>query len=121
MNYFWIPPGGEIQPGESPATAAARETFEETGYQIEVYENIHVQKSHPFFWEGEEYFSTTDYFFAKLKSNTPDEKQMDQREPYIIEHTWFPIAQGIGTLTVHPDIRSAAIEILTQAKDNDCI
>jgi 8-oxo-dGTP pyrophosphatase MutT (NUDIX family) len=33
---YWVLPGGEIEPGESPAEAAIREVFEESGIQISV-------------------------------------------------------------------------------------
>ena len=33
---IWITPGGGIEPGESPAEAAAREFFEETGVAVDL-------------------------------------------------------------------------------------
>jgi 8-oxo-dGTP pyrophosphatase MutT (NUDIX family) len=34
QDGHWIPPAGAIEPGESPATAVARETLEETGLVV---------------------------------------------------------------------------------------
>jgi 8-oxo-dGTP pyrophosphatase MutT (NUDIX family) len=33
---IWVPPGGLIEPGEQPADAAVRETWEETGLFVEL-------------------------------------------------------------------------------------
>ena len=33
---LWAMPGGACDPGETPAAAAARETWEESGYQVEI-------------------------------------------------------------------------------------
>jgi 8-oxo-dGTP pyrophosphatase MutT (NUDIX family) len=33
---IWVAPGGSIEPGEQPADAAVRETWEETGLTVEI-------------------------------------------------------------------------------------
>ncbi len=36
----WVPPGGNVDPGEDPQAAAIRETFEETGLVLSEPENL---------------------------------------------------------------------------------
>ncbi len=43
----WELPGGHCEPGEEPAVAAARETLEETGYQVRVAGTVGVYS-----WRG---------------------------------------------------------------------
>lgn len=35
----WMPPGGHLEPNETPAEAARREVIEETGFEIEFIQN----------------------------------------------------------------------------------
>ena len=46
---MWGLPGGGIDPGENPATAVAREVFEETGQDIEITQFLDMQSDH---WIG---------------------------------------------------------------------
>jgi 8-oxo-dGTP diphosphatase len=46
----WVPPGGRVEPGETPREAAARELFEETGVRAElltVPAGANVRSYHP--------------------------------------------------------------------------
>lgn len=44
----WLPPGGHVDPNETPQEAAKREAFEETGLEIELVseENLWIDFSH---------------------------------------------------------------------------
>lgn len=33
---YWLPPGGHVDPGETPSAAAVREVFEETGQRVQL-------------------------------------------------------------------------------------
>jgi 8-oxo-dGTP pyrophosphatase MutT (NUDIX family) len=39
----WLPPGGHIEPNETPPEAARREALEETGYLIDFFSDEHIQ------------------------------------------------------------------------------
>ena len=43
----WLPPGGHVEPDETPSECAKRETLEETGLEIEIIpqENIWIEAS----------------------------------------------------------------------------
>jgi 8-oxo-dGTP pyrophosphatase MutT (NUDIX family) len=59
-------PGGAIEAGESPETAAIRETFEETGYRVELLPRAPVTVHYPFTWAGSDIDVTTHFFAVRL-------------------------------------------------------
>jgi 8-oxo-dGTP pyrophosphatase MutT (NUDIX family) len=76
---FWLTPGGEIEPGESPINAARRELREELGLEVEVVGPVYTQ-ANQFEHQGEMRDNLDFVFTAKcapdaptLRGLTPDE------------------------------------------------
>lgn len=98
----WITPGGGIDPGESHATAAARELFEETGLKVKP-EDLGAeiwQIAGRWLWGDQVNFHThVDYFFElkvesfKLDKSgwTPDEHRD------VIEFRWWTLDELIAS------------------------
>src|SRR5689334_25360643 len=62
-------PGGMIEPDEKPAAAAARETREETGFDVDVDVHSELIARYPFVWDGVEHDVTTHFFSASLRGS----------------------------------------------------
>jgi len=109
MHYLFLP-GGEIEPGESPAAAAERETLEETGYAVRVVEPALVF-DYDFMWAGKPYACRTYFFRAALidPAATPGPVNDDG---YIQGVEWTPVAHVDKTFAYHATIRDAVRQLL---------
>ena len=83
---FWSLPGGAVETDETAATAAVRETLEETGYQVRlISEGFATQ--YEFRWDGILYDCTTHWFTAELASTAPE---IVDDAAYLLGHKWLP-------------------------------
>ena len=102
---YWGPPGGHIDPGETPKQAAVRETFEEAGLRIKEsdLELVAQITKHDF---GMIYYYTTDKFTGKGVALSHEHKSFTWAD-------WEKI-EGLDTI-FEPDIL-ALIERLLASK-----
>ena len=102
---YWGPPGGHIDPGETPKQAAVRETFEEAGLRIKEsdLELVAQRTKHDF---GMIYYYTTDKFTGKGIALSHEHKSFTWAD-------WEKI-EGLDTI-FEPDIL-ALIERLLASK-----
>ncbi|MFW7378494.1 MAG: NUDIX hydrolase [Oligoflexus sp.] len=111
-------PGGEIErkQGEKPAEAAVRETREETGYQVKVWEKKGQTLDYDFFWNGVHVPCRTHFFPAELLSPHAAEPLWASLQ-YERGVEWMPLARLIEEFSYHPRILHM-IETILQDKLN---
>lgn len=107
------PPGGAVEPDETPAQAAERETQEEAGVTAEVTPGVELVRHYPFRWGGVSYQVTTHYFAAALAETATLAPVVDA--PYNLGALWLPIEEALDALALHPVIASAVAGVLREA------
>ena len=102
---FWVTPGGEIEAGEEPDEAAARELYEELGLRLPLLGPVHAESGGEYVHLGER-VRNEDVFFAtvcersapKLAGVTEDEVRLMQ------EARWWSAAMLAETAErVYPE------------------
>jgi 8-oxo-dGTP pyrophosphatase MutT (NUDIX family) len=96
----WTLPGGLIEPGETPAGAARRETWEETSVEIELLGIAGVfggPDFHSFYENGDEVAWVSTVFEARITSGTA--KPGDDETA---EVTWASIEEALEIVQTDP-------------------
>jgi 8-oxo-dGTP pyrophosphatase MutT (NUDIX family) len=106
------PPGGAIEPNETPADAAARETLEETGVEVVVDPTLVLVERYPFVWAGEDVDVTTHYFMATTETSSREPLPPVKDAEYVLGALWVPTIRALDELSVHPAIGSAVARLL---------
>jgi 8-oxo-dGTP pyrophosphatase MutT (NUDIX family) len=111
------PPGGALEPGETPAQAAEREAREETGVTLVVDPASEYVLHHPFRWAGVDYDVTTHYFAASLDRAVPLPSVSDAT--YHLGASWRPVEEALEEMRVHPAIARAVARVLGELACSD--
>jgi len=97
------PPGGGIEPHETPAQAAEREAWEETGCRVQIDEHSEHIEKYLFTWNGRLTDCATHYFQATLLEEGQAPSDVEDIE--ILEgKEWVPLNELERHLSHAPDI-----------------
>lgn len=104
-------PGGAIEAGESPAQAAIRETFEETGFRVELIGRAPVIARYPFTWAGHAIDVTTHFFAVRLLDASTAAAPVDDAT-YLEGTRWIPLSDVPRHLGFDANILAAVEQLL---------
>lgn len=100
-----LPPGGEIQLGETPANAAAREFFEETGFTVDLEPKTKLTIDYDFLWMGKTFACQTHFFMGKLRGSRQQTPAPNpDREKYIEGVEWVSTEHLLEILAPYQEL-----------------
>lgn len=107
-------PGGAIEPGETPAEAALRETLEETGLCVRLTSQLARVARYPFTWDSRAFDITTHFFAAALiDAERPalPVSDVDYNEGVV----WLELSRLASAMSFEPTMLEAVTALLPRS------
>jgi 8-oxo-dGTP pyrophosphatase MutT (NUDIX family) len=115
-DSHWIAPGGGLEPGETPAEAAVREVYEETGIRVALPADepaFYIERVR-FIFAGQDTDQTNHYYLVRVPSGLPvlAAANTELEKVVALGHQWWSLPELAASSVVREPV--TMVELIQQ-------